>query len=48
LHFGINAHSKPLFGRDRVKRDIATAALIVVLFVGCLWASSRWMQAAGF
>jgi membrane associated rhomboid family serine protease len=48
LHFSINAHSKPLFGRDRVKRDIATAALIVVLFVGCLWASSRWMQAAGF
>jgi membrane associated rhomboid family serine protease len=46
VYFGVDANSGPLFGRDRVKPDIATAALTIVLFVGCLWAASRWVQAA--
>jgi membrane associated rhomboid family serine protease len=47
VYFGVDPSSGPLFGRDRVKPDIATAALTVALFVGCLWAAGRWFEAAG-
>ena len=36
MYFGANAHSGPLFGRDHVKPDIATAALAVALFVAAI------------
>jgi len=47
VYFGADARSAPLFGRDQVKPDIATAVCIVVLFLGCLWAASRWLSAVG-
>ena len=36
MYFGANAQSAPLFGRDQVKPDIATAALLAALFVACV------------
>lgn len=46
LYFGTGAPAQPPFGRDQVKPDIATAVAFVVLFLGCLWAASRWIAAA--
>jgi membrane associated rhomboid family serine protease len=42
MYFGISPGAQPIFGRDQVKPDIATAAAIAVLIVGCLWAASIW------
>lgn len=42
MYFGVNAGSQPLFGRDQVKPDLATGALIVALFIACLWAATTW------
>lgn len=37
MYFGADATSGPLFGRDKVKPDVATAAVAVVLFVACVF-----------
>lgn len=44
LYFGTSAGQQPLFGRDQVKPDVATAALIVLLFLGCIWAAGTWQS----
>lgn len=44
MYFGSNAGSQPLFGRDQVKPDLATAALIGALILGCLWAAGNWQS----
>jgi membrane associated rhomboid family serine protease len=44
MYFGANTGSQPLFGRDKVKPDLATGALIIALFLACLWAASTWMS----
>ncbi len=43
MYFGANAGSQPLFGRDQVKPDIATGAVLVALFLASLWAASTWL-----
>lgn len=49
MYFGANPGGQPLFGRDRTKPDIATAAAVVVLFVtGALIASRAGDALFGF
>lgn len=43
MYFGTAPGAKPVFGRDEKKPDIATVALIAILFVGCLFAATRWV-----
>lgn len=42
MYFGANAGSGPLFGRDQIKPDLVTAAMIVALFLAGLWAATTW------
>jgi len=42
VYFGANAGSQPVFGRDQLKPDLATAAMMVALFLACLWAATTW------
>lgn len=41
MYFGMNPGDQPLFGRDRTKPDIATAALVAVLFVASVVIAER-------
>ncbi len=42
MYFGPSPHAGPIFGRDQVKPDLVTAGLTVLLFLGALWAATRW------
>jgi len=42
MYFGTSPGAGPLFGRDQVKPDLATGAVIVALIIACLVVAANW------